>query len=61
MIVIETKGNIYKDSAKARLKLREQWEASTPKVFCCYMLFDKNQKDGALIWQEFINSVLPEL
>lgn len=61
VVVIETKGNIYRDSAKDRLKLGKQWEASTPERFCYYMLFDKEPIDGALTWQEFINNVLPVL
>lgn len=61
VIVIETKGNIYKDSAKDRLKLGKQWEASTPERFSYFMLFDKDPIEGALTWYEFINNILPEL
>ena len=61
LIVIETKGNIYKDSAKDRLKLGKQWEASTPEQFSYFMLFDKDPIEGALTWYEFINNILPEL
>ena len=61
VLVIETKGNIYKDSAKDRLKLGKQWEASTPEQFSYFMLFDKDPIEGALTWYEFINNILPEL
>lgn len=61
VLVIETKGSTYKESAKDRLQIGKSWDNRTEDKFFYYMLFDKEPIEGAMTVDDFIVNVLPTL
>lgn len=61
ILVIETKGSTYKESAKERLQIGKSWDSRTADRFFYYMLFDKEPIDGAMTVDDFVLKVLPTL